>query len=281
VKATVVGGARSLLVTEKTGDGTSPPAPLNSYLSRADVTTHIAAIAADVIVQTERLGESRTDMLTLRALLWPGHDEARLSETCTKHTPPVSELEALCADPIGALAAIKVNSKQFRVALRECLHGDLNVTNIAIDEGTETKGYIFDASGVGTGPAMRDLATLEVTALLHLPLEVESVITACGEALYGGSFLVDSPSAVAGFRAANTLALVSAIRAYANRRGDTETYALCMLDQVLIQVGGLAWPSGNKISDFKDAVLLAKLIAGWIGRVAPSLLHSPPDPEGR
>lgn len=275
VKASVVGGTRSLLITEKTGDGTAPPVPLHSYLSRPDVAPQVTKVATDVLTQTERLGEPRTDMLTLRAMFWASHDESRLSETCAKHAPPISELDALCADPIASLGAIKANPTQHQVVLRECLHGDLNVTNIAINEEPETKGYIFDASGVGSGPAMRDLATLEVTALLHLPLGAESVIAACGAMLYGAAFIPDTPQSVPTPRAANTLALVSAIRAYAQREGEANTYALCVLDQVLIQVGGLAWPSGNKISDFKDAVLLARLVAGWIERVAPLPVHSP------
>lgn len=280
VKATVTGGTRSLLITEKTGDGMAPPIPLHSYLSRPNVATQVAKVATDVLTQTEQLGEPRTDMLTLQAMLWRGHDEARLRETCAKHAPDPSELDALCADPLAALQAIKASSTQYRVTLRECLHGDLNVTNIALDEEPEARGYIFDACGVGSGPAMRDLATLEVTALLHLPVSTDSVIEACGETLYGATFLPGTLAAAAAPRAINTVALVSAIRRYAERQGDTKTYALCVLDQVLIQVGGLAWPSGNKISDFKDAVLLAKLVAGWIQRAAPSLLHAPSESEG-
>lgn len=280
VKATVEAGARSLLITEKTGDGTAPPSPLHSFLSRPDVAAHVTKVANDVVSQTERLGEPRSDMVMLQTMLWPFHDETRLGETCAKHGPPASELDEICGDPLSSLARIKANPTQYQVSLRECLHGDLNVTNIAIDEEPDLKGYIFDASGVGSGPAMRDLANLEVTALLQLPPTAESVVTACGRLLYGERFRPEQFVSEASPRAVNTLALVSAIRAYAERCGEANTYALCVLDQVLIQVGGLTWPSGNKVSDFKDAVLLAKLVAGWIQRVAPSLLHSPGQSQG-
>jgi len=283
VRAKVTSGSGSLLITEKTGDSSKPPIPLDVFLSQSstNASTAVIAIASDVFVQTEALGDIRSDMLRLEDLLWKHHDDARLAELCPKYARRKlpEDIRSLCSDPLSLLEHIRKDQRQFHVEFRDCLHGDLNVTNIAVDSGRTTKGYIFDASGVGSGPAARDLAMLEVSALLHVPAgNLEPMVPACSKYLYDDSFLPNAiGSKTSSDRTINTLSLIREIRTYVNERKYCLQYALCLFDQALIQVGGLAWPSGNKVRDFREAVLLACLIAGWIGRTMPHLVSAVAD----
>lgn len=220
------------------------------------------------------LGDVRFDLVTLPTTLWP-HDEERLTQGRQRHPArPTTALNGLRADALDIFKRLRSHSSPCHLEIRECLHGDLNVTNIAVDGGAEAKGYIFDASGIRRGLTMWDLATLEITALLHLPPNTtESIVLLCGEALYGADFIPPEITTLDSQRAMNILALIRALRCYANQMNRRASYALCVFDVALVQVGGLAWPSGNKVCSFADAVLLADLAAGWLSRIAPNLFE--------
>lgn len=70
-------------------------------------------------------------------------------------------------------------------------------------------------------------------------------------------------------RARNTVKLLLEIRKQALKRAKPSIYALMAFDCTLLQLGGLAWRSGNKSSYPADAALLASLTANWPRRVAP------------
>ena len=76
-------------------------------------------------------------------------------------------------------------------------------------------------------------------------------------------------------RARNTLKLLTEIRKQALERAESSIYALMVFDCTLIQLAGLAWPSGNKIYHPADVALLASLTANWLRSVAPRFFGNP------
>ncbi len=76
-------------------------------------------------------------------------------------------------------------------------------------------------------------------------------------------------------RARNTLKLLAEIRKQALRRAKPSIYALMVFDCTLLQLAGLAWPSGNKITHPPDAARLASLTTNWLQRVAPEFFGDP------
>ena len=133
------------------------------------------------------------------------------------------------------------------------------------------RAYIFDASCSAPGVNVRDLAMLEVTALLHQPADGEQTLVQHCMALYGDS--VDTPQALdythGSNRARNTLKLIAELRKQVLLKTTPFIYALMVFDCTLIQLAGLAWHSGNKISHPADAALLASLTANWLQSIAP------------
>ncbi len=152
------------------------------------------------------------------------------------------------------------------------LHGDLNASNVAVEVHSGTpRGYIFDASGSGGGPSVRDFAALEVTVLLHRrPSVVFNTELLCC-ALYGSNVeLLDaSPNSDLPEMARRVFALIAEIRRNALRCADAVTYALCVLDVALMQLGGLDFTvSRNKIGRPRDAAVLCARISKWFRRNA-------------
>jgi hypothetical protein len=69
-----------------------------------------------------------------------------------------------------------------RYERQDARHSDLNFSNVAVEETSEghLKAWVFDVAGGGAGANVRDLATLEITALLHQsPGEAGAVIDQC------------------------------------------------------------------------------------------------------
>jgi hypothetical protein len=165
-----------------------------------------------------------------------------------------------------------VLSGQVYFERQTCLHGDLNITNIAIDDtATGPRAYIFDAEGCEPGVNVRDLAMLEVTALLHQPDDGErSLVEHCMVLSRDRVDILDDLDYARGpNRAGDTLKLLTEIRRQALTRAEASIYALMVFDCALIQLGGLAWRSGNKIPHPPDAALLASLAGNWLQQVAP------------
>jgi hypothetical protein len=113
---------------------------------------------------------------------------------------------------------------------------------------------------------VRDLAMLEVTALLHQPADGEPTLVQHCRTLYRDQ--VDVPDDLdftqGSNRARNTFKLLAEIRKQALKRADPCIYALMVFDCAMLQLGGLAWPSGNKITHPPDAALLGTLTASWL-----------------
>jgi CheY-like chemotaxis protein len=279
----VLAGNRSLLVTQKVGDGDGPPISLAEYLGHepAGVVAAIPGVVAEIAQQVAKLGDNSPDQKAVSSLLWPDHDLTRLESQWQRWRG---------ADRVGALGqtfdAIRVFKKlvkcrvPLRVGIQTALHGDLNPTNVALDVGNSgVRGYIFDASGGKPGLNVRDLAMLEVTSLLHLPSGIiDNIVDACAalyessEVLVGGAV----PASLSGRHLA-TWTLIAEIRRFAMNCPDLTklAYAVTVFDHAMIQLGGLAFAvSRNKIRDPEQAVGLAARVSNWITLVCPDLVNS-------
>jgi len=130
---------------------------------------------------------------------------------------------------------------------------------------------------------VRDLAMLEVSALLHQAVEGDGSLVRHGARLYaearGLPVEIDLASGPAIQR--NTLQFVSEVRKQALRRAELPVYALMVFDNAVMQLGGLEFGSGasaNKINNPLDAAVLAALAARWLRLTAPELF-APPSAE--
>jgi CheY-like chemotaxis protein len=260
---------RSLLITQKVGTSDEDPISLATYLSRPpiEIVHSLPTIVKDIADQVRALGDVTEDRRFMRELLWPEHGRYQLKVEWERNEGHaiVDDLGE-AADPISLYD--ELNSEETLVTFKRqsFRHGDLNVTNVAIDLGDgEPAAYIFDASGCAPGPSVRDLAMLEVTSLLHHPgTRAESLVRSCA-GLYSPTesnvFNLDHGSDLA----RNTYRLISEIRAKAFKQEDPYLYVLMVFDSALIQLGGLAFGhSCNKIANPKDAALLAAYSARWL-----------------
>jgi hypothetical protein len=277
----VISGNRSLLVTQKVGDGDSPPISLAEYLGHepAAVVSALPGVVAEIVQQVAKLGDNSPDQREISSLLWPDHDLARLESQWQRWRGP-DRPSALgkSFDAIGVFKKLATCRVRLRVGIQTALHGDLNPTNVALDVGTSgVRGYIFDASGVRSGLNVRDLAMLEVTSLLHLPSGIfDNFVDACATLYDSGEVLVGGvvPASLSGRHLA-TWTLIAEIRRWAMNCADSTklAYAVTVFDHAMIQLGGLAFAvSRNKIRDPEQAVELAARVSNWITLVCHDLV---------
>jgi hypothetical protein len=283
----LIAGDRSLLATQKVGDGNERPISLATFLGRpADqVQPVLSCIIENVVDQVTALGESTPYQTSLCSLLWKGHEKERLSHEWKQYSvgqdkiiAPNPDPDPTQFDPTIVLDSLFTNSRQVYFQRQTCLHGDLNITNIALDDSAAgPRAYIFDASGCQPGVNVRDLAMLEVTALLHQPTDGEPRLVQHCKALYTNQVDVSEHlDFIHGSnRARNTLKLIAEIRKQALTRAKPSIYALMVFDCALLQLGGLAWRSGNKITHPPDAAFLSSLTASWLRRVAAEFFEDP------
>jgi Ser/Thr protein kinase RdoA (MazF antagonist) len=277
----LISGDRSLLVTQKVGDGSEPPISLAAFIEKpADqVQPSLPAIVKDMASQVAALGESSPYQTFLRDLLWKYHERERLRNEWQKYIVMQSNskdltqnFDSIACDSTTVLDSVAASTRQVYFERQTCLHGDLNITNIALDDSaTGPRVYIFDAEGCQPGVNVRDLAMLEVTALLHQPADGEpSLVQHCMALYHDQADVPDDLDYTQGSsRARNTLKLLAEIRKEVLTRAEPSIYALMVFDCALIQLGGLAWRYGNKISHPPDAALLGTLTANWLRRIAP------------
>lgn len=260
-------GDRSLLVTQSAGSGSGPPLALDDVLSRpaSDVADHLHRLAQEVATQVAALGDRTPDHRELRQLLWKHHDSTRIATQWEKRggEQVLRDYGDAVSSPVALFASLTADGTNVRYEHQTALHGDLNYSNIAIeDEGGVPHGYIFDASGSQSGVCVRDIAMLEVTMLLHQQAEA-GVLHACL-----GLFATDKESqsqpAEATDREKNTFAFIQGIREVAFQYAGPHIYALMVVDNALLQLGGLDFGSSyNKIVNPQDACLLAALASRW------------------
>jgi len=178
----------------------------------------------------------------------------------------------LAVDPVALYTELAASEVKLRVRERSLVHGDLHLSNVALDIGSDGSGdaYIFDPGVVTRNVAGRDLAVLEVSAILHQEISLETISEVCS-ALYRSSdpLTKDSASAMADPVGEKVVEFIRAIREAAASWNDWDVYSLMVFDFALLQLGGLAYgSSGNKISDPVSAVYLLAVVADWHKRLA-------------
>jgi hypothetical protein len=185
--------------------------------------------------------------------------------------------------PLDAFDRIRATDRKVWTKRRICIHGDLNATNIALDESDadRPKAYIFDAAGVHSDLACRDLAVLEVTTLLFLADSAIDQHFHVFRPFYGQDGFnppaIDLSALPPVVR--NSIGFIGAIRAAVVNTSDTEIYPLLVFDAVLIQLGGLVIQQAhNKAARPTHVRLLTQWVAEWVDL---SPLLGPAAPESK
>jgi CheY-like chemotaxis protein len=265
VNSAIVSGSRALLITERVGTGDHPPVSLGEFLptGAASNPATLAAIAEQIRAQLSALGEIGPQMKSVRQLVWPWHDLARTTAQWEKLRDGATQtLSRPGPDPMELLTQLTLCNKSVRVEYQSRVHGDLHVSNVAVDvSNTAVDAYIFDCAG-GLGHVyFRDLAHLEVSVLLHQVAAEGGLVRFC-EPFYE-SFLPAEAIQAASPVFLNTWMFIRQIRAAVGARNQ-ELYALLVFDYAMVQLGGMAFGlSQNKVCDATEAALLATFSASW------------------
>jgi hypothetical protein len=169
-------------------------------------------------------------------------------------------------DPITLYSELIASEDKVRVKERSLVHGDLHISNVALDFGAHgAEAYIFDPGGIAQDVAGRDLAVLEVSVILHQPIDPDILSQICS-VLYRSSDPLgkESVGSLVDPVGRNIVEFIRGLRGAAGAWNDPDVYALMVFDFALIQVGGLAFgSSGNKIQDHRSAVYLLAVAAEW------------------
>lgn len=266
---------RSLIVTQS-ATNRGVPIPLSEYLRRDPDTIRavIPELVAQVSAQLDQLGDATPDAeVPVPEFFWEYLDREAMEKTWRQAAG------AGLADALAAYDVLKTSTAKVWTTRRNCNHGDLNATNIAIDADSATRpqAYIFDAAGIRSDFQLRDLATLEVTTILFNSPFMGDQFEAC-KAMYRGDFLPDANPIAPLPIVTNVLNLIRAVRSRLTSDADRAAYSLLLFDASLRQLFGLAvQASPNKVRNPMHACALAAWIAEWLAHVAPNLLPGLPN----
>lgn len=264
VIGTVKADSTSLMVTEKVGAQDARPKPLAGALASLS-SENVVRIAGQIASQVEQLGGLQSESKPLREILWPNHDAENLANQWNRLRGGVAETTIKDVDPIEVFSAVSGCGKRIRLKIRPIVHGDLHMGNVALDVTDDSvEAYIFDPGACKSDVAGRDIASLEVSAILHQRIPFEIVADICS-ALYPSPGSPAGPDAGASSaQARNTIEFVTGLRTAARSWNDPWLYALTVFDSVLIQVGGLTTGlSGNYIDDPRCAVYVLAAVTAW------------------
>jgi CheY-like chemotaxis protein len=259
--------SRGLLVTDNAVLSDREPMPLRDLLSREPrAAVAVDQLAADVAQQLEGLSDLRLEDRAVASLLVTPNGinrEADLRRAA----------EALrVSDQVNALIAFYVRLARVQarrpVRAQTYHHGDLHIDNVAIDidPGHGARAYVIDAGGPSPAIYGRDLATLEVSLVLHQRCDGAQSLVECCRDLFDGRDVAEAP-APPGLpeQYLSTRALVRALRREALSRCDGAAYAVQLLDVALLQLAGLSYTlSQNKIANPADALMLCEVLATWV-----------------
>lgn len=281
---------RSLLVTQCVTN--QRPLRLDEFLRSdpARPTLHVQQIVADIATQLDALGEATADHISVQSVLWSFHN--RHSIQAGWGASVRDTLRQGNAGPMEVFDRVKASERKVWTKRRNCIHGDLNATNVALDESdaSRPRAFIFDAAGVHADLACRDLAVLEVTAVLFLSDTAFEQHFHRLRSLYGpesASTTSDSDDTPTIIR--NTVAFIRAIRGAVALSNDEALYTLLLFDAVLIQLGGLAAQrTHNKVAQAERVKILTAWISEWVSlsplmldaASAPQSIESRPPPHG-
>jgi CheY-like chemotaxis protein len=264
LKGTLKSSATSLVATEKVGAGDGKPVSLGSFLAEnlADG-VRLQTIARQVGEQIDALGDRGPEVKLPRDLLWPYHDLDTLAAMLERFAAKGRDWRPI----LDAFITIRDSTELLRFQKQTCLHGDLHVGNVALDEvASDVHAFIFDAGAMQAHVSVRDVAALEVSILLHWSEALEpSVVDAC-QGLYKCAGLFPAADDIAGsYQARNAYRLVYWLRHLVADQTDAIVYPLMVFDAAMIQVGGLRFGiTRNRIAQPPDAVLLAGLASDWL-----------------
>lgn len=255
---------RHLLVTDKAGPSNGEPLALSAFLvgSEASVRPCVRRMATDIADQLNELGDATVEELSTGDLLWSSHSSERLLAACKE-----SDLNG--NGPVELLRLLQETNLKHWCSIRT-RHGDLHIHNVSLDQyAGEVRAYLIDPGSMSRGLAARDFASLEVSLVLHQRYETSggTLVRGCQDLFDGSSPSgLSSPDMLSDHQR-NTRALVQELRVHALAlcRTPTPTYAILLLDEVLIQLGGLAFgTSQNKIYCQADVMELLRYLKVWV-----------------
>lgn len=264
ITSSVVSRSTGLIVTEKVGAQDERPNPLGESFKSIDPKAAFE-IAGQIVGQVQQLGELLDDCKPLNSLLWPAHDEQNLKDQWQVVQQEVAGL-APAVNPVDLYLQLRDQDKQVILREQPVVHGDLHLNNVALDitpRGSEA--YIFDAAVVRRTAAGRDIAVLEVSILLHQPLDRDRLTVVCS-CIYDRSMPLDANTAasVDDPLAKSIIECIRGLREGTKSWNEPDIYALLVFDFVLIQLGGLMFgSSGNRITDKGAVAILAAYVADW------------------
>jgi hypothetical protein len=180
-------------------------------------------------------------------------------------------LRGSVADPVGLYLELRRREDKVRLRERSIVHGDLHMSNVALDSTPRgPEAYIFHAGVIRRSTAGRDLGVLEVSVLLHQRLDLDILKTTCS-LIYGTAKPLDE-NTVASINdpvAQNIIEFIRGLRAGIEGWNPPEVHALLVFDFALVQLGGLSFgSSGNRIVDTRATGVLAAFAAEWYRSIA-------------
>jgi len=269
ITSTVVSRSTGLIVTEKVGAQDARPKPLGEIFQSMDRAAAFE-IAGQVVRQVQQLGDLLDDSRQLKSLLWPAHDEQNLTDQW-QNLQQLVPAGLPAADPLGLYLELRRREDKVRLRERSIVHGDLHMSNVALDSTPRgPEAYIFDAGVIRRSTAGRDLAVLEVSVLLHQRLDLDILKTICS-LIYDTAKPLDE-NTVASINdtvAQNIIEFIRGLRAGIEGWNPPEVHALLVFDYALVQLGGLSFgSSGNRIVDTRATGVLAAFAAEWYRSIA-------------
>jgi hypothetical protein len=219
----------------------------------------------------EILGKEYRDF---RNLLWKHHREDKLRTVWEQYYGKAGDDELNHYDnetiePHVLLQLLRTIEGGDWLSMRSCQHGDLHIGNVALDrDGGTFRAFIIDAGDLSPALCGRDLACLEVSLLLHQRYSADQGLVAACADLYNGNAPEGICEEAGGLsdHQCNTHTMLTAIRKLALRETTKRCYVLMLFDQVLIQLGSLAYgTANNKIYNAFDAIELYHYLSYWIG----------------
>lgn len=276
---------RSLLVTPSaTGNR---PVSLGTFLAGnpSAVQSVVPMLVRDIVEQLDRLCHPSDQQRPAgRAILWSYLHEERYYSLIRRYwdAGDVRDLfKTGHANPIELMDRLRENTNLIWVRERTCTHGDLNVTNIAIDPSADgrPRAFVIDPGGVTAELDLRDLAYLEVTTLLFYSTGEEHRLVLDCRGYYESDLQADGVEPQAGATAfvRNAMALVQAIRKHAAGCPDARFYPALVFDAALRQLLGLAiQPKRNKVLHPLHARYLASWAGDWASKMVPEAFGERP-----
>ncbi len=259
----------ALIVTEKVGAQDARPRSLETIFAESEP-GRAREVALQIADQVQQLGDLLSESKPLKALLWSGHDIALVTEQWNRFAPQVREQLGYDADPISLFSELLVSDEKQRITERSLVHGDLHMSNVALDlEPNGAHAYIFDA-GVRQTQRRRP-RPLRSSRRQSFSINGLSMRTSSGSA----RSYTDRQHPEQRMSPRNPLLGSPKNSSSSSRRSGkppihgmiSKIYALMVFDFVLIQVGGLAFGSyGNRIVDRPSAAYLLAVVAEWYRR---------------